>query len=215
MSSSASSSSSGDVPIEWPSTIPLLNSNDVIFSRSDSLGLGGSGQVFWGTYKGERVAIKQFFADKDKAKNDQIIRDFQKELNAFSVISSSPYVVHIHGAYIDGNTPVIVMEYLEKGDLYDFIMVQGPDFKCGHPLWDRFLYDICKGMSVIHAAGLIHRDLKLPNILVVSNDPDLHSSTIKICDSDGVFGKGRPLRLHHGAGTRLQMWTSLVGQVSL
>eukprot|EP01113_Clastostelium_recurvatum_P037615 TRINITY_DN5521_c2_g1_i1.p1 TRINITY_DN5521_c2_g1~~TRINITY_DN5521_c2_g1_i1.p1 ORF type:complete len:240 (+),score=45.09 TRINITY_DN5521_c2_g1_i1:26-721(+) len=173
-------SSSIEDYFEWPSSIPRLNPRDIAYSRAKPLGTGGTGQVFKGRYNGGRVAIKQFRIFD--------YHNFQKELDAFSAIassssSSSTYVVHIHGAFIDqGNLPVIVMEYVKKGDIFSFVMAQGPEFKCGHPLWNRFLQDICEAMSSIHAAGMVHRDLKPQNILVVSDDPYYHASTIKICD---------------------------------
>eukprot|EP01113_Clastostelium_recurvatum_P037617 TRINITY_DN5521_c2_g1_i3.p1 TRINITY_DN5521_c2_g1~~TRINITY_DN5521_c2_g1_i3.p1 ORF type:complete len:233 (+),score=32.08 TRINITY_DN5521_c2_g1_i3:8-706(+) len=172
-SQSSSSGSSGGLSFEWPPFIPRLNPKDVTILPT-ILGKGGTGQVFEGRYKGKRVAVKVF--------NIFDYTNFQKELDAFSKIISSPYIVPIHGAYLEGVKPVIVMDYIEKGNLYDYVMAQGPDFKCGHPLWSRFLSDICEAMSSIHAAGMIHRDLKPQNILVVSDDPYYHASTIKICD---------------------------------
>ena len=51
----------------------------------------------------------------------------------------------------------------------------------------RYAKDICLGMRYLHSQGIIHRDLKLSNVLVVSDDVMSVSSVCKISD----FGTAR------------------------
>eukprot|EP00057_Strongylocentrotus_purpuratus_P023477 XP_011677951.1 PREDICTED: ankyrin repeat domain-containing protein 50-like [Strongylocentrotus purpuratus] len=70
----------------------------------------------------------------------------------------------------------IVMKYMENGSLWDFRTTkwqQHPDLL---PLTNRMVYEMSSGMQFLHSKDIIHRDLKLENVLV---DGDLH---VKIAD---------------------------------
>eukprot|EP00057_Strongylocentrotus_purpuratus_P024926 XP_011679400.1 PREDICTED: ankyrin repeat and protein kinase domain-containing protein 1-like [Strongylocentrotus purpuratus] len=70
----------------------------------------------------------------------------------------------------------IVMKYMENGSLWDFRTTkwqQHPDLL---PLTNRMVYEMSSGMQFLHSQDIIHRDLKLENVLV---DGDLH---VKIAD---------------------------------
>jgi eukaryotic-like serine/threonine-protein kinase len=67
---------------------------------------------------------------------------------------------------------VISMEYFPSHSLSDELK-QGPlDLKRGL----KITWDICRGMSAAHQVGVVHRDLKPPNILI--ND----SGLVKVVD---------------------------------
>ena len=67
-----------------------------------------------------------------------------------------------------------VMEYANAGDLKSYVRAHP-----GSPLLLRFLREILKGLEYLHAHGIIHRDLKAQNILLVERGGEL---TAKISD---------------------------------
>lgn len=78
-----------------------------------------------------------------------------------------PCLVNIIGAGTSTDAPFLVMEYVSKGDLYHILH----DDKSSVPLTEQttiaWAMDIACGMQYLHSLGIIHRDLKSLNILVI------------------------------------------------
>ena len=77
----------------------------------------------------------------------------------------------------------IVMEYMVLGSLEGLMSkkVFSPELKI------RYVREICYGMRYLHSEKIIHRDLKLSNVLVVSDDVGCSGVICKISD----FGMAR------------------------
>ena len=73
------------------------------------------------------------------------------------------YIVKFYGTcFIEGRVG-IVMEYVEFGSLETFMSKK----QFNGELKIRYAKDICLGMRYLHSQAIIHRDLKLSNVLVV------------------------------------------------
>ncbi len=144
----------------------------------EQIGVGGMGEV----YKAfddrlERwVAIKRIRDDKDQGHENR--ERFQREARATARLNHSS-IVHLYDIFRDGGSDCIVMEFVE-GMTLDKLIRNGPleavqAASLGH--------EIASGLAEAHAKGIIHRDLKVENVIVT---PDGHA---KILD----FGLARPL----------------------
>ncbi len=74
----------------------------------------------------------------------------------------------------------IIMEYLEGGELLKYVQKQG---RLDEETCKIFLRQIVKGIMYCHENNLIHRDLKLENIVLVNSE----EKKIKIIDF-GIAG---------------------------
>ncbi|MEM7351415.1 MAG: protein kinase [Acidobacteriota bacterium] len=144
----------------------------------ERLGAGGMGEVYkaYDSRLERWVAIKRIRSDKNEAEENR--QRFQREARATAKLNHSS-IVHLYDIFQDGDSDCIVMEYVE-GKTLDQLIRNGPL----EPLQATALGgEIAAGLTEAHSKGIIHRDLKVENIIVT---PEGHA---KILD----FGLARPL----------------------
>ena len=142
------------------------------------LGKGAFGKVNLGlhTLTGRLVAIKSI--NKEKIKNERQKQKIKQETTIMETLSKSKNIVKIFETYETKKHICIVMEYICAGDLLTYIKKRS---KLTEPVAKFIFKQIILGIKHIHDNGIIHRDIKLDNILL-----DLDNN-IKICD----FGVSR------------------------
>jgi serine/threonine protein kinase len=127
------------------------------------LGIGGMGAVWRAEHTAlmQQVAIKLLDARGPAA--ERAVKRFQREAQIAAGIRHRN-IVYISDFGTDGGAPYLVMELLNGVPLSERIVV-------GEPLGVRtFLELICEtldGLAAVHAAGVVHRDMKPENIFLV------------------------------------------------
>jgi serine/threonine protein kinase/HEAT repeat protein len=125
------------------------------------LGKGGMGVVYRAHDRllDEQVAIKVL--RPEVARDAEISRRFQSEIKLARRVSHKN-VCRIHEYGEDQGLRYISMEYMQGVDLRQVIRERG-----GLPTDEAFAsaLQIADGLSAIHDVGVIHRDLKTPNIM--------------------------------------------------
>lgn len=127
------------------------------FKIVGELGRGGMGVVFKAhdTAYGRDVAIKVLGEGISEA---ELLHRFRREGEDLSGMSH-PNVVRFHEVGTHGKVDYIVMEYVDGGDLRDYLRERDL-----HSVLRAYLA-ICRGVDHIHSQGLVHRDIKPGNIL--------------------------------------------------
>ena len=147
------------------------------YQVEERIGVGGMGEVYkaYDDRLERWVAIKRIRGDKDESEENR--ERFQREARATAKLNHSS-IVHLYDIFQDGDSDCIVMEYVE-GVTLDSLIRNRPL----EPLQAVSLgHEIASGLAEAHAKGIIHRDLKVENIIVT---PEGHA---KILD----FGLARP-----------------------
>jgi serine/threonine-protein kinase len=155
-----------------PSGQPALGSELVATSgaryRLDArLGQGGMGAVFqaFDVARGANVALK--LVSPELRARPGIAERFANEATAMSRITSEHVARSLAiETSIDG-TPFLVMELL-VGRSLDAVIEQAAPMEPARAV--HFALQILRGLQVAHAAGVVHRDLKPTNVMVLAAD---------------------------------------------
>ncbi|MBE9515440.1 MAG: serine/threonine protein kinase [Proteobacteria bacterium] len=150
------------------------------------LGKGGFGITYLAddSKLGSSVAIKEYFPQgiafrdddmqiKAKASNPQAVKDYKWGLDQFLQEAQAlarfkhNHIVRVLRFMELNGTAYMIMEYEEGESLSEFLGKQGG--KLTEPEFSRIFIPILNGMEAVHAAGLLHLDIKPDNIYLCSD----------------------------------------------
>ncbi|MFM8818164.1 MAG: protein kinase domain-containing protein, partial [Phycisphaerales bacterium] len=106
-----------------------------------------------------RVAIK--FIRPDRAREELIRRFSSRESSALAALKH-PFIAQFRDFRVEGGVPHLVMEYVEGAQVCRYC----DDHGLGIDDRLRLMAKVCQAVQHVHAANVIHRDLKPGNILV-------------------------------------------------
>ncbi len=174
----------GDGRAKMTSEPPLAGPNQLLggkYRMEQLVGGGGMGRV----YRAHHVALDKPVAVKVLRRqlqgDPQYIARFQQEALAASRIDHPNVVRVIDFGLDDYGTIYIAMELLEGKSLSEVLLAEGP-----LPL-ERIvdiMVQVCAALAIAHQHGIVHRDVKPENVLIVSrtDDDGTVKEVAKVCD---------------------------------
>ncbi len=142
------------------------------------LGAGAMGSVYEARHKGtgRRVAVKLIKAEV--AQGPEVVQRFQREARAAGAIASE-HITQVLDSGTDAATgaPFLVMELLSGEDLHVVLRRLRP---MRPDLALRIVAQALAGLERAHAAKVVHRDIKPPNLFLARRDDGSH--VVKLCD---------------------------------
>ncbi|KAI8340323.1 kinase-like domain-containing protein [Chlamydoabsidia padenii] len=136
------------------------------YTIGDTIGEGTYGKVKLGTHKltGQQVAVKKI----SKQYASMIAREIHHHRQL-----DHPNIVKIYEIIVTESAIHIFSEYCPNGELFDLLASTG---RFSEPRVQLWLHQLTSALQLCHGQGIVHRDLKLENILLDINN------NCKICD---------------------------------
>jgi serine/threonine protein kinase len=148
-----------------------------------TLGQGHFARVKLGVNKetGDKAALKLIVKDAIGEESAEF-RSVQREIDALSRVQHEN-VLRLHAVEWNAKYPkgqdktedvaAIILELAEGGELFDFLCYSGA---MSEVVARSYFHQLIQGLEECHSKGVIHRDLKLENVLLTSD------YTLKIAD---------------------------------
>jgi serine/threonine protein kinase len=136
------------------------------YRLQDRLGEGGMGVVHLARDpEGRAVAVKVLHPLGSEGVNAR--RRLAREVETMRRVRS-PYVAEVLDADVTGDFPYIVTRFVTGPTLDEMVRTRGP---LSGPGLRRLGHGMAEALTAIHAAGVVHRDLKPGNVMLADDRP--------------------------------------------
>lgn len=193
---------------EYPDTNTLCPSDGIALEKTDDsllgqtlagkyriedrLSEGGMGTVYRGTHvlMDKTVAVKVL--RPSLAADEKIVARFSREARAASRISHPHALSVTDFGEAENGVVFLVMEYLDGKTLKQIIREDGP---MALPRAVEILRQVGGALDAAHTEGVVHRDLKSDNIMLLSSSGTDYTKVLdfgiaKIKEADGAYDPG-------------------------
>ena len=169
---------------------------DGLYKVKELIGSGGMANVYKAVMRGQNgpvpagtvVAVKvlrqEYMHDPD------LVRRFKNESKAISLLNH-PNIVKVYDVSVNDHLQYIVMEYVDGMTLREYLNERGGKLSSRETV--HFISQILKALEHAHANGVVHRDIKPQNIMLLDNGQlrmmDFGIARISRADNPMLAGK--------------------------
>jgi len=155
------------------------------YEIQSTLGEGQYGKVTNGLDKSTKKNVAIKIISKKKAKeNNEVYELVRSEIDILK-ISKHPSIINYLDNFENSDYIFIVMDYIKCGTLQEYL--KSKHFNISEKAGARIAFQLVEALKYLNTFGIIHRDFKPENIMVVDNLVDETEIEVKITD----FGFGK------------------------
>ncbi|MBS2551913.1 protein kinase [Catenulispora sp. NL8] len=126
------------------------------------LGAGGMGRVYLGVdADGHQAAVKVVYADL--VRDEDFRKRFTREASATARVSGR-FIAQVVASDLEATPPWLATEYIDGPSLHDAVAKQGGALSPSRA--QEIAASLAEALDTIHAAGVVHRDVKPANVLL-------------------------------------------------
>ncbi|KAM4710101.1 testis-specific serine/threonine-protein kinase 4 [Discoglossus pictus] len=142
------------------------------YSMGNPIGYGSYGAVFEAILVRNNTKLAMKIISKRKASREYLSKFLPREVQVMKALRHRN-LIHFYQAIETTSRVYLALELAPGGGVLEKIHEHGP---CQEPLAGKWFSQLSLGMGYIHGKGIVHRDLKLDNLLLDKNE------NIKISD---------------------------------
>ncbi|XP_067389215.1 testis-specific serine/threonine-protein kinase 4 [Emydura macquarii macquarii] len=126
------------------------------------IGHGSYGVVYEAFFTKQKAKVAVKIISKKKASEDYLTKFLPREIQVMRGLHHK-HVVTFYQAIETTARHYLVMELAPGGDVLEWVQSAGP---CAESLAGRWFAQLTLGVAYLHGRGIVHRDLKLENLLL-------------------------------------------------
>lgn len=136
------------------------------------------GQMWQGTWKGYKVAVKILVVDqsKDQATQQSELRLFKKQATILEGIEH-PNICQFMGCCMFQSFPALVHEFVSGGSLHTLLHEDKQKEQLSSALLCRMALELANAVAYLHSKKVVHRNIKAASVLL---DDKLHVKVARL-----------------------------------
>ena len=130
------------------------------------IGVGGMANVYRATDLKNNMTVAVKILREEYGQNEELVRRFKNESKAICILNH-PNIVKVFDVSVTDRLQFIVMEYIDGINLKEYMNQRG-----GRLTWKEtvhFSRQVLEALDHAHQRGVVHRDVKPQNIMLVSD----------------------------------------------
>ena len=176
---------------------------DGLYAVRELIGTGGMANVYKAVVVGENgpvpvgtvVAVKVL--RQELMHDPDLVRRFKNESKAISLLHH-PNIVKVYDVSVGTNLQYIVMEYVDGMTLREYLNERGGKLTSRETV--HFISQILKALDHAHRNGVVHRDIKPQNIMLLDNGQlrMMDFGIARVSRAENQLGGGKAMgRVHY------------------
>jgi tRNA A-37 threonylcarbamoyl transferase component Bud32 len=133
------------------------------YELNEKIGEGGMGAVYLAEHRLLKRPCALKLINPELQSNPVTLARFEREVQSAATLSHPNTIEIFDYGHTDDGTFYYVMEYLPGLSLADLVRKFGP-LPAGRAVY--IMRQVCKSLAEAHRQGMVHRDLKPPNIFI-------------------------------------------------
>ena len=164
----------------------IISFNGKTYKLLNLLGSGSFGEVYLTEKEGYPELLAAKVMNLNQNTNQKLLKYLNYELSIMKELNNHQNIIRLYDTFNSPHHCYVIMEYCNGGSLSDCLKKYGKPFP--QEIIQHFMRQIVDGLKYIHSKRIIHRDIKMDNILIkYKNKDDLENfrllkSEIKIID---------------------------------
>ncbi|XP_055989887.1 testis-specific serine/threonine-protein kinase 4 [Sorex fumeus] len=126
------------------------------------IGNGSYGTVYEAYFTKQKVMVAVKIISKKKASDEYLNKFLPREIQVMKVLRHK-YLINFYQAIETTTRVYIILELAQGGDILEWIQRYGA---CSEAQAGKWFSQLTLGIAYLHSKGIVHRDLKLENLLL-------------------------------------------------